>query len=126
MLAGHSCTGWRMILSEKSATFRDHAVCAAHGAQSWFRANLSAASTRRCHQISFLSALVRIAGIEPPSSEWRSEAQPIDQIRMSASFGGKRMELNLLHKGTAFTARRRRQPVLIGTSRYQGSVIGDQ
>jgi hypothetical protein len=117
-----------MILSERSATFRDHAVCAAHGAQSWFRANLSAASTRRCHQISFLSEVARIEGIEPPSSEWLDQvairAQPIDQIRMLANlggkFGGKRMELNLLPKGTAFTAQRRHQPVLIGASRYQG------
>jgi hypothetical protein len=100
-------------------------LCAAHGAQSWFRANLSVASTRRCHQISFLSAVVRIEEIEPPSSEWRDQvairAQPIDQIRMAANlwrqiFGGKRMELNLLPKGTAFTAQRRHQPVLIGTS----------
>jgi hypothetical protein len=27
-------------------------------------------------------ALVRISGIEPLSSEWSSEAQPIDQIRI--------------------------------------------
>jgi hypothetical protein len=74
-------------------------LCAAR-AQSWFRANLSAASTRRCHQISFLSAVVRIEGIEPASSEWLDQvairAQPIDQIRMVANFGGKWMESNLL------------------------------
>jgi hypothetical protein len=82
-------------------------LCAAR-AQSWFRANLSAASARRRHQISFLSEvmrrvrrreLVRIEGIEPPSPEWRSGAQPIDQIRVLAlllQVGGKWMESNLL------------------------------
>ncbi len=44
------------------------------GAQSWFRANLSAVSTRRFHQISFPGELVRAAVIETASSEWRSEA----------------------------------------------------
>ncbi len=49
-------------------------VGAKAGAQSWFRANLSALSTRRCHQISCLGELVRAAVIETASSEWRSEA----------------------------------------------------
>ena len=45
------------------------------GAQSWFRANLSAHPMRRFHQISFLGGgLVRVAVIETASSEWRSEA----------------------------------------------------
>jgi hypothetical protein len=44
------------------------------GARSWFRANLSAVSTRRFHQISFPSELARVAVIETASSEWRSEA----------------------------------------------------
>ena len=36
---------------------------------------------------------------------------------LSQNIGGKWMELNLLPEGTAFTAQRRHQPVLIGTSR---------
>jgi hypothetical protein len=103
-------------------------LCVAR-AQSWFRANLSAASTRRCHQISFLSevmrrvrrrVLVRIEGIEPPSPEWRSGAQPIDQIRVlrcCCKLVGSGWNRTSCPKGTAFTARRRHQPVLTGTSR---------
>ena len=113
-------------------------LCVAR-AQSWFRANLSAASTRRCHQISFLSEvmrqipakrcgknrrreLVRIEGIEPPSPEWRSGAQPIDQIRVlrcCCKLVGSGWNRTSCPKGTAFTARRRHQPVLIGTSRIE-------
>ena len=57
----------------------------ARGAEGWFRANLPASSARCFHQISFLGlnflCLVRTAGIEPASTEWRSEAQPIDHVR---------------------------------------------
>jgi hypothetical protein len=107
------------------------------GARSWFRANLSAVSARRCHQISFPSwascwsrgrdlnprarfcrvrpiatlgaaTMGRMAGIEPASSEWRSEAGPSSYIRMVGS-GGNRTSCR---KGTAFTAQRRHQPSL--------------
>lgn len=52
----------------------------AHGAWSWLRSTLSAFSARRFHQISLPSA--RPARIELASSEWHSEAQPVDQGRM--------------------------------------------
>src|SRR5215470_8905605 len=58
------------------------------GAEGWFRANLPAFSARCFHQISFLGELVRTAGIEPASTEWHSEAQPIDHVREMVRRGG--------------------------------------
>jgi hypothetical protein len=83
-----------------------------HGAQSWFRANLSASSARRCHQTSYPSARWRVAEIVS-ASRWTSRhhrkigANGGNQTRVSAlatlgsvielrSHGGKWMELNLL------------------------------
>ena len=57
----------------------------ARGARTWFRATLSCSSGRRFHQISFPS--VRPARIELASSEWHSEALPIDQGRMVGNRG---------------------------------------
>ncbi len=53
------------------------------GAWSWFRANLSAFSARRCHQISFpgIRELARTRRIELLSPEWRSGIEPINYIR---------------------------------------------
>ena len=56
-----------------------------NGARTWFRATLSCSSGRRFHQISFPS--VRPARIELASSEWHSEALPIDQGRMVGNRG---------------------------------------
>lgn len=47
-----------------------------------FRAHLSAASTRRFHQISFPGELARTRRIELLSPEWRSGIEPINYIRM--------------------------------------------
>src|SRR5215475_4214204 len=69
----------------------------ARGARTWFRATLSCSSGRRYHQISFPS--VRPARIELASSEWHSEALPIDQGRM---VGVPRIELGM-HIGAGFT-----------------------
>lgn len=85
-------------------------------AWSWFRATLSAASARRFHQISLPGGLARMPVIETEPDEWRSSARPSSYTRM-LSFGGKWTESNLLPEGTAFTARRRHQPVLTCTSR---------
>lgn len=85
-------------------------------AWSWFRATLSAASARRFHQISLPGAVARMPVIETGPDEWRSSARPSSYTRMR-SFGGKRTESNLLPEGTAFTARRRHQPVLACASR---------
>ncbi len=68
-----------------------------NGARTWFRATLSCSSGRRFHQISFPS--VRPARIELASSEWHSEALPIDQGRM---VGVPRIELGM-HIGAGFT-----------------------
>jgi hypothetical protein len=59
------------------------------------------------------ACLARTRRIELLSPEWRSSIEPINYIRLN---GGKWTESNLLPGGTAFTARRRHQPVLIGTS----------
>ena len=104
------------------------------GAQSWFRANLSALSTRRCHQISFLGDLARAAVIETASSEWRSEARPSSCARVSVfalwattrqpwglpsrSASARRLvgsegNRTSCRKGTAFTAQRRHQLSLL-------------
>jgi hypothetical protein len=64
---------------------RVHARLLENGARTWFRATLSCSSGRRFHQISFPS--VRPARIELASSEWHSEALPIDQGRMVGSRG---------------------------------------
>ena len=56
-----------------------------NGARTWFRATLSCSSGRRFHQISFPS--VRPARIELASSEWHSEALPIDQGHMVGNRG---------------------------------------
>ena len=85
-------------------------------AWSWFRATLSASSARRFHQISLPGALVRMPVIETGPDEWRSPARPSSYTRM-LWFSGKRTESNRLPEGTAFTARRRHQPVLTCTSR---------
>jgi hypothetical protein len=69
----------------------------ARGARTWFRATLSCSSGRRFHQISFPS--VRPARIELASSEWHSEAVPIDHDRM---VGVPRIELGM-HIGAGFT-----------------------
>jgi hypothetical protein len=50
-------------------------------ASSWFRATLFAFSARRFHQISLRGEMVRTGRLELPSSEWRSEVQPIYQVR---------------------------------------------
>lgn len=92
-------------------------------AWSWFRATLSAASARRFHQISLPGGLARMPAIETGPDEWRSSARPSSYTRM-LSFGGKRTESNLLPDGTAFTARRRHQPVLTCTSRSFHLVAG--
>jgi hypothetical protein len=85
-------------------------------AWSWFRATLPAASARCFHQISLPGVLVRMPVIETGPDEWRSPARPSSYTR-ALLFGGKRTESNLLPEGTAFTARRRHQPVLTCTSR---------
>ena len=54
--------------------------------------------------------LVRTPVIETGSPEWRSDARPSSYARED---GGKWTESNLLPAGTAFTARRRHQPVLM-------------
>ena len=64
---------------------RVHARLLENGARTWFRATLSCSSGRRFHQISFPS--VRPARIELASSEWHSEALPIDQGRMVGNRG---------------------------------------
>ena len=64
---------------------RGHARLLENGARTWFRATLSCSSGRRFHQISFPS--VRPARIELASSEWHSEALPIDQGRMVGNRG---------------------------------------
>ena len=64
---------------------RVHARLLEDGARTWFRATLSCSSGRRFHQISFPS--VRPARIELASSEWHSEALPIDQGRMVGNRG---------------------------------------
>lgn len=64
---------------------RVHARLLGNGARTWFRATLSCSSGRRFHQISFPS--VRPARIELASSEWHSEALPIDQGRMVGNRG---------------------------------------
>jgi len=64
---------------------RVHARLSENGARTWFRATLSCSSGRRFHQISFPS--VRPARIELASSEWHSEALPIDQGRMVGNRG---------------------------------------
>ena len=76
---------------------RVHAHLLENGARTWFRATLSCSSGRRFHQISFPS--VRPARIELASSEWHSEALPIDQGRM---VGVPRIELGM-HIGAGFT-----------------------
>ncbi len=113
-------------------------LCAARGAQSWLRSNLSAVSARRCHQISCLSSrwrcyarlrtkrtslrmrtanaiheLERTAGIKPASERWRRPALSLSYVRMVGS-GRNRTSCPA---GTAFTAQRLHQHVLIGTSR---------
>ena len=86
-------------------------LCCPRGAEGWFRANLPASSARCFHQISFLGEdLVRASVIETESPEWRSGARPSSYARED---GGKWTESNLLPAGTAFTARRRHQPVLM-------------
>jgi hypothetical protein len=57
--------------------------------------------------------LERPAGDDPASARWRRAALPIEL----QPHGGKWRELNPLPGGTAFTAQRRHQPALIGTSR---------
>ena len=67
--------------------------------------------------------MVRASVIETESPEWRSGARPSSYVRVMPQdgqqhpVGGKWTESNLLPEGTAFTARRRHQPVLSGTSR---------
>src|SRR5262249_5727852 len=55
-----------------------------HGAWGRFRAHLSAASTRRFHQISFPGEwlMVRPTGIEPVSVRWRRTALPLSYGRV--------------------------------------------
>ena len=85
-------------------------LCCPHGAEGWFRANLPASSARCSHQISFLGKdLVRASVIETESPEWHSGARPSSYVRMVGS-GRNRTSCP---KGTAFTARRRHQPVLM-------------
>src|SRR6202030_3628855 len=76
---------------------RSRASFLRNGARTRFRATLSCSSGRRFHQISFPS--VRPARIELASSEWHSEALPIDQGRM---VGVPRIELGM-HIGAGFT-----------------------
>jgi hypothetical protein len=52
------------------------------GAQGRFRAHLSAASTQRFHQISFLGELERPEGIDPSSQRWHRYALPLSYGRM--------------------------------------------
>ena len=58
-----------------------------HGAWGRFRAHLSAASTRRFHQISFPGEwlMVRPTGIEPVSVRWRRTALPLSYGRGAQS-----------------------------------------
>src|SRR5215813_14161434 len=58
--------------------------------------------------------MVRTPVIETRSSEWHSDARPSSYARI----GGEWTESNLLPEGTAFTAQRRHQPVLIGIPQY--------
>ena len=58
--------------------------------------------------------LARTPVIETGSPEWRSGARPSSYARN----GGKWTESNLLPAGTAFTARRRHQPVLMALPRF--------
>ena len=67
---------------------RVHVRLYKNGARTWFRATLSCSSGRRFHQI----PSVRPARIELASSEWHSEALPIDQGRM---VGVPRIELGM-------------------------------
>src|SRR5215470_1956168 len=61
-----------------------------------------------------LMQMVRTPVIETRSSEWHSDARPSSYARI----GGEWTESNLLPEGTAFTAQRRHQPVLIGIPQY--------
>ena len=55
------------------------------GAWGWFRANLSALSTRRCHQISFPGQNVNWCGRGESNSFRRGGAPPLNQSTTSAS-----------------------------------------
>jgi hypothetical protein len=83
----------------------------ARGAWGRFRAHLSASSGRRFHQISFPGELERSGGIEPLVGSLATSCSAIE-LRPR---GGAWSESNHLPEGTAFTARRRHQPVLTCT-----------
>src|SRR6516164_2455161 len=53
------------------------------------------------------------AGVEPTHGGFADRRVPVSPLHRSPVFGGKWTESNLLPKGTAFTARRRHQPVLM-------------
>jgi hypothetical protein len=84
-------------------------LCCPHGAEGWFRANLPASSARCFHQISFLGELERPGRIELLVGALATLCSTIEL----QPHGGKWTESNLLPAGTAFTARRRHQPVLM-------------
>jgi hypothetical protein len=84
-------------------------LCCPRGAEGWFRANLPASSARCFHQISFLGELERPGRIELLVGALATLCSTIEL----QPHGGKWTESNLLPAGTAFTARRRHQPVLM-------------
>src|SRR5260370_701569 len=84
-------------------------LCCPPGAEGWFRANLAALSTRCFHQISFLGELKRPGRIELLVGALATLCSTIEPRPHRAKW----TESNLLPEGTAFTARRRHQPVLI-------------
>ena len=53
------------------------------------------------------------AGVEPTHGGFADRCVPVSPLHRSPVFGGKWTESNLLPQGTAFTARRRHQPVLM-------------
>ena len=84
------------------------AFCSPHGAQSWFRSTLFASSARRFHQISLLGIGADIGNRNRDSGV----ALRCLTFKLCPRSGGSWTESNLLPIGTAFTVRRRHQPVL--------------
>src|SRR5712692_1481094 len=82
-----------------------------------YRADSCASSARRndliCHP-GF--NVVRTAGIEPTSSKWHSEAQPIDHVRPIVWWEADGIE-PLAPRDCVYGAATGHQPVLIGASR---------
>lgn len=89
------------------------------GAWCWFRANLSAVSARRCHQISFPGELVRTAGLEPAPPEWRSGTLPLSHVRRTSIKFGAPPRIRTSRRPTCRFHRRRFYRPVAGEGRAE-------